>query len=87
MVMVMVEVFTNSAENCLRLKGKQVENIFQLVTTGDEAIPELIDLLQVIIKVCIISKLVFFSGFELPMVVVHFTYYTYDQQEHVHFLL
>ena len=52
MVMAMVEAFTNHADNCLRVKEQQVEKIFQLVTASDEARPELIDLLQVIIKVC-----------------------------------
>jgi inositol 1,4,5-triphosphate receptor type 1 len=50
MVMAMVEAFTNHADNCLRVKEQQVEKIFQLVTASDEARPELIDLLQVIIK-------------------------------------
>ena len=64
MVMVMVEVFTNCAENCLRLKEKHVEKIFQLVTMSDRALPELIDLLQVIIKVCNILWCVCRVGFE-----------------------
>lgn len=53
MAMLLTEVFMGGPEISLRVKEEQVERIFHLVTSGGNALPELMDTLQSIVKVCV----------------------------------
>lgn len=55
MAMVLTEVFMGGPEISLRVKEEQVERIFHLVTSGATAVPELMDTLQSMVKVCVYS--------------------------------
>ena len=52
MAMVLTEVFMGGPEISLRVKEEQVERIFHLVSSGVTALPELMECLQSMVKVC-----------------------------------
>lgn len=63
MAMLLTEVFMGGPEISLRVKEEQVERIFHLVTSGVTALPELMDTLQSMVKVCGLQL----YGHELPV--------------------
>ena len=52
MAMVLTEMFSGSLEIALRVKEKQVEKIFQLISEGVDGQPELLEILQSMASVC-----------------------------------
>ena len=51
MAMVLTEVFTGGPEIALRVKEEQIERIFNLITEGGPAVPDLLQTLQSVVKV------------------------------------